>query len=322
MLRGVFAFAFAAAVGAYSSASAANLTTTASKENKTIVILNGEMAEGDANRLRDIIKSSIGSGRPVSGMRFNSSGGSLLEGVRLAGLIQRAKIATVVASGATCAAACFIAFAAGSKKFVSATATVGVSGASDRSGQEAADENDSLARVVKALGVPDPIIEKMLATRPDEIFWLTADDLRAMGATTTGKPGQLATGQPAAAQPPVQPAPSPKAAAPQAAAPKKWNDVVSAALAISREQNGGQPFTARQCGPKFDTCTTAVFYNRKDGKQVMVRTIRDLNGKPLVHETCTFNDRKDVRTCVDWDKGSTRRDTRDSKGGWSRIADE
>jgi hypothetical protein len=186
--RGVFAFA--CVVAACWPVSAADLTTTLSRENRTIVLLNGELAEGDAGRLRDTVKGAISSGHPASGIRLNSPGGSLLEGVRLAGVIQSAKIATVIASGATCAAACFIAFVAGNQKFVSATATVGVPGAANRLGQDTAGEIPPIVRVVKELGLLDAIVEKMLATSEDEIVWLTQDDLRAMGATVTGRPAQ------------------------------------------------------------------------------------------------------------------------------------
>jgi len=320
MLRGVFAFA--CVVAACSSAAAADLTTTLSKENRTIVALSGELAEGDASRVRDILRASASSARPVAAMRFNSPGGSLTEGVRLAGIIQTAKIATVIPSGATCAAACFVAFAAGNQKFVSASATVGVPGASDRSGRDAAGDIPSIVLIVKELGLLDAIVEKMLTTPADEIFWLTQDDLRAMGATTTGRPVQVAPEPSRAVQQPTQVAPSPKAAASEPSGLKNWNDVVSAALAISKEQNRGEPYTARQCGLKFNSCATAVFYTGNDGKQVMVRTIRDPNGKHLTHETCTFNEPKDVRTCTDWDEGTTRRDVRDDKGSWRKMTAE
>ncbi len=188
MTRGVFAFA--CVVAACWPASAADLTTTPSRENKTIVLLNGELADGDAGRLRDTIRGSASSGRPVSGIRLNSPGGSLREGVRLAGVILNAKIATVIASGATCTAACFIAFIAGNQKFVSATATVGVPGAANKLGQDAAGEVPPIVRVVKDLGLLDSIVEKMLAAREDEIVYLSQDDLRAMGATVTGRPTQ------------------------------------------------------------------------------------------------------------------------------------
>src|SRR5258708_30449225 len=187
-MRGVFAFA--CVVAACWPASAADLTTTLSRENRTIVLLNGELADGDASRFRDIIRGSTSAGRPVSGIRMKWPGGSLVESVRLAGVIQNAKIATVIASGATCAAGCFIAFIAGNQKFVSATATVGVPGAANRFGEDAKGEVPAIVRVVKELGLLDSIVEKMLAAREDEVVWLTQDDLRPMGATTTGRPAQ------------------------------------------------------------------------------------------------------------------------------------
>jgi hypothetical protein len=180
--------AFACVAATCWSATAADLTTTLSKENRTIIILNGELAAGDAGKVRDILKASLSAGKPVSGIRLNSPGGKLVEGVRLAALIQTAKIATVVASGATCAAACFIPFAAGSQKFVSVTATVGVPGAADKSGQDVANVTPDVVRVVKALGLLDAIVERMLTTQEGQISWLTPDDLRAMGATMTGRP--------------------------------------------------------------------------------------------------------------------------------------
>jgi hypothetical protein len=170
------------------SASAAELTATTSRENRTIVVLSGALAEGDANRFRNLMKTSYDSAKPVAALRLNSSGGSLIEGVRLAAVVQRARLATVIAAGATCAAACFIPFAAGTQRFVAATATVGVPGAADRSGQERAGDTPAVVRVMKDLGLLDAIVTKMLATPEGETAWLTLDDLRAMGATVTGKP--------------------------------------------------------------------------------------------------------------------------------------
>lgn len=114
----------------------------------------------------------------------------MLEGARLAAVIHTAKVATVVASGETCAAACFIAFVAGNRKFVSVSASVGAPGAADTSGQQTAGEIPAIVRLVKELGLLDAISEKMLNTQEDGIIWLTRDDLRAMGATITGRPSQ------------------------------------------------------------------------------------------------------------------------------------
>lgn len=183
------------------SASAAELTTTQSKKNQTIVVLDGELAAGDASRFKNILKASAAAGKPVSAVRLNVPDGSLMEGTRLAAVIQGAnlqgaKIATVIVAGATCGGACFLPFIAGSQKFVSAAATVKVPGAkSDR--QPTGDtpallqaDKPDIVRVVQKLGLLDAIITRMLATPDDKVFLLTLDDLRAMGATITGKPTQ------------------------------------------------------------------------------------------------------------------------------------
>jgi hypothetical protein len=190
--RGALAIAWMAT--ACWSASAAELTTTVSRDSKTIVLVNGSLAAGDAGRVRDLLKAAAAAGKPVSAMRFNSSGGSLVEAVRLAAVVQGAKMATVVMAGATCAAACFVPFVAGNQKYVSATASVGAPGAAARqepSGQTPAivrGETPSVVRVLKELGLLDAIVTKMLAKAEDDVTWLTLDDLRAMGATITGRP--------------------------------------------------------------------------------------------------------------------------------------
>lgn len=192
MARGALAIAWMAA--ACWSASAAELKTTFSADNKTIVLLNGSLAAGDAGRVRDLLKAAATAGKPVSAIRFNSNGGNIVEAVRLAAVIQGAKIATVVMAGATCAAACFVPFVAGNQKYVSATATVGAPGAAARqepSGRTPAivrGETPSVVRVLKELGLLDAIVTKMLAKSEDDVAWLTLDDLRAMGVTVTGKP--------------------------------------------------------------------------------------------------------------------------------------
>jgi hypothetical protein len=101
-------------------------------------------------------------------------------------VLQGAKVATVVTAGATCVAACFIPFIAGSQKYVSATATISVPGAASKA--DIAGETPAIVRVVKELKLLDAIITKMLATPEGETAPLTADDLRAMGVILTGKP--------------------------------------------------------------------------------------------------------------------------------------
>jgi hypothetical protein len=37
---------------------------------------------------------------------------------------------------------------------------------------------------------------------------------------------------------------------------------------------------------------------------------------------CEFNQFGDVRSCIDWDRGTTNRDMKDANGNWSKIAEQ
>jgi hypothetical protein len=311
-----------------SVASAASITSTVSKDGKVIVSLVGEIVEGDTDTLKSIIKLANESGRFVSAIRLDSPGGSIMEGSNLAAIIRYGKIATSVISGAKCASACFIVFAAGNPKYVNYSALVGVHGASDDQGREtiqAGAATVSMARIVKDLGVPAPIIGKMVVTPPDSIVWLTPDDLRSMGTTMTGKPIQVPTGQIATPQPPTQLPPSTMATIPPTSTAKKapeWKDLVSGAFALSARQNGGEARSGRVCQPELKLCNTAVFFRDKEGVEVMLRMSEDPNGKIVSRDVCEFNKFGDVRTCTDWDSGVSTREMKNKKGEWVEVNKE
>jgi hypothetical protein len=175
----------------HTPADAAYLRSTTSSEGKEVVFLDGEIEEGDAQALRKVIAAASRSRRLISGIRLNSPGGQLGEGAELAYIVKYGKIATVVPAGAQCASACFLILAAGSEKYASFSANVGVHGASNRAGQAAGDATVSMGRAANLLGVPESIIGKMVITPPDQMVWLTPIDLRSMGTIMTGKPSQV-----------------------------------------------------------------------------------------------------------------------------------
>jgi len=149
------------------AATSATLKSIVTKEGHVLILISGEVAEGDADALKAAIKSANDAGKFVSGVRLNSVGGSLLEGVRLSETVKYAKMATNVAQGATCASACFSIFAAGENKFANYSAKVGVHGASDQTGTETVQSGAatvSMARFAKELGVPAAIIGRMVVT--------------------------------------------------------------------------------------------------------------------------------------------------------------
>lgn len=188
-LLGVAAILFA------SQAFGATFKNVATKEGPVIVLISGAIVEGDADALKEAIKSANDAGKFVSGVRLNSPGGNLLEGVKLAAAVKFAKTATNVAKSATCASACFLVFAAGEKKFANYASLIGVHGASDKNGEETVQSGAatiSMAKIAKELGVPDAIIGRMVVTPPSEMVWLTPSELQSMGTTMVGKPSQVA----------------------------------------------------------------------------------------------------------------------------------
>src|SRR6185437_2259253 len=136
-MRGVVgSLAIAIFAAGCSAATAASIKSFVTKEGKVVISLKGEIAEGDVDGVKSIIKSANDGDRQVSGIRLDSPGGSILEATKLAEIIRFGRIATVVPNGVKCASACFIVFAAGDPKYVSYSAFVGVHGASDESGRE------------------------------------------------------------------------------------------------------------------------------------------------------------------------------------------
>ena len=53
-----------------------------------------------------------------------------------------------------------------------------------------------------------------------------------------------------------------------------------------------------------------------------MKTTENSNGKLLAHELCEFNQFEDVRLCVDWEPGTSRREMKDANGNWQKIADQ
>jgi hypothetical protein len=177
------------------AAAASELTSVMTEDNATIIALGGDIEDGDAAATEAMIKSANDDGRLVSALRLDSPGGSLAEAIKLAELIRRAKLPTIVAAGSRCASACFIVFAAGIEKFASYDAAIGVHGVSDRFGHQSAQTEAatlSMARIASTLGVPPRLVRQMVATRPSDIAWLSPDDLRTMGTIMTGRSDRTA----------------------------------------------------------------------------------------------------------------------------------
>lgn len=321
-----YAVVLTALVASSSGALAADVKSSTLKDGRVIISINGEIAPGDLETFKAAVKAANDVGKLAASVRLNSVGGNLMEGVKLAEAVRFAKMATNVGQNATCASACFLIFAAGETKSANYTAQIGVHGASDKTGEETVQSGAatvSMARVAKELGVPASIIGRMVVTPPSDMVWLSPADLQSMGTSMVGKPAQLAT--PAislATAPQVQAGPPMQLQSKaKASAPPSWENLMLGSIQISSDQNGGTPKTSRSCQPKARVCTTAIILIL-DGIETAILQRQDPGGKVIEREICRFNSFGDIRTCVDWDTNLTHRDMKDSKGEWTKVANE
>jgi hypothetical protein len=326
LIRWTYAVAAMAAVCFANGSVAATLKSIVTKDGYVLISISGEIVEGDADALKATIKAANDSGKFVSGVRLNSAGGNLLEGVKLSEIVKFAKTATNVAQGATCASACFLIFAAGETKFANYASQVGVHGASDQTGSETVRSEAatvSMARVAKELGVPASIIGRMVVTPPSEMVWLSPSDLQSMGTTMVGKPSQIPD-LPQARNFQQLPAGEPTSIAPKAkaSAPPTWSELVDAAEAMSASQNNGHPRYIRACQPELKVCNTALAFRDDKDTDMALRVVKDMKEVVISREVCSFNAQGDIRVCFDWDKLTTHRDMKDVKGEWYKVGDE
>ena len=164
-----------------SIAAAAEIKSISLADDRVEISISGNIAAGDAELLRTRIKAATDAGKLVTSVRLNSEGGRLLEGARLADVVKSTKVSTNVGQNATCASACFLIFAAGETKYAYVRARIGVHGASEN-GAESRKATKAMARIAEELDVPSSIIRRMVNTPPNDVTWLSLNDLRLMGA--------------------------------------------------------------------------------------------------------------------------------------------
>jgi hypothetical protein len=313
-------FVILAAVSVVFRAEAADITAVDSRDGKTRLTLSGEVAPGDNEAIKAQIKKANQTGRIVVTLRLDSIGGNLLEGVEIADTVRQAKMATAILSGAKCASACFVIFAAGNEKYAHYSASVGVHGASDASGQETTSANAatvSMAKIVRRLGVPTNIIGKMVVTPPSQMVWLTPDDLKSMGTSMLGKPEQLATeSRQRPAQLPQDISPRTQATAPT----NTWSALVDKAISLSSSQNDGKVNSGRVCQPELKTCVNAIWFKIGE-KQMLLKVTRNLSDEIIKRELCELNSYRDIRTCLDWDTNETNKSMKNINGDWIGVSD-
>ena len=148
-----------------------------------IIELKGAIEVGDLDRLQEMAQPARKKAGPVIGLTMNSRGGDVAEADRISQFIAQKGWDVAVGARNICASACFLILAAGRRKLVHEDAYVGIHGASNKQGQQdqgAMAATTFMARAFKRLGVPENLVGRMVATPPDKMAWLRANDLLPM----------------------------------------------------------------------------------------------------------------------------------------------
>lgn len=156
--------------------------------NGVSVIVAGPISPGDASKFRQSINDTLYS---ISGtdksslVILNSTGGVISEAADMADLIRNRRLAVTVHSNAECLSACFLMFMAAPKKLLMHGARIGVHSAATSDGAETSGTKATtvdFARLAKEAGAPNSVVGKIVSVKPDEMLYLSDDELKLMGA--------------------------------------------------------------------------------------------------------------------------------------------
>ena len=123
------------------------------------------------------------SGKKATAIIFNSSGGNVIGGDGLSGVIYQYHLITGVAHGGVCASACVEAWASGVTKTVPIDGIVAVHHATSPRGDQDADVmTQYCVNVYRRLGAPDSVLTATMTTPSASIHPLTPDEYAAWNA--------------------------------------------------------------------------------------------------------------------------------------------
>ena len=187
------AFVLLLIAGFSSHSEAAEIKVGVGKSGQATIWITGEIVPGDADKFSQSVRQANDSGKFVANVRLDFPGGNLLEGVKIADAIRYGKTSTNVGKTAVCASACFLMLPPVQPR----TPVMALKSESTEL-QEKMDEETtasgaatvSMAKIAKELGVPPAIIGRMVVTSPQDMVWLSPQELQSMGVTMMGRPSQ------------------------------------------------------------------------------------------------------------------------------------
>lgn len=165
-------------------AQAMTFSTVTRADGLRIVLAEGPVTDGDAERLRVALRSADRDHAGFKIMALDSGGGAIVEAFAMVGVMDREKVATVVRPGASCASACAqVLFLSGGHRTIEGDGRIGLHAchtAGERTRSAAC--NELIAQNALARGTPYGSIMVFLhVTGPAQMTWLGAAEAELLG---------------------------------------------------------------------------------------------------------------------------------------------
>jgi membrane-bound ClpP family serine protease len=177
---------------------AAQIEVYKGKPELPVIGIYGDIEVADADQFQEL-SSTLNN----AAVLLRSSGGKMIAGIRIGEIIKARGYTTVVKD--YCASSCALIWLAGSKRFMTPTARIGLHQAYNVTGQADGMGNAVLGSYLTRLGLGYAAIAYATQTGPDGIKWLTLDDAKRVGIQVVvlglGTPNQPAAPQTAVAPP-------------------------------------------------------------------------------------------------------------------------
>ncbi len=186
---GVLILLLFASVGAR----AAEIDVRRLENGSTLIVIDGKFELADVEAFRDKV-AALSPGKAT--VAFQSKGGRLLAGIRIGTVIREKKFATVVPDGASCAAACALAWLGGSRRFVGENSGVGFQAAYVLKSDvptESGSGNAILGAYLNQLGLSEKAILYITQAPPTSMLWMKMQDAAAHGIAVSPLPRAEAT---------------------------------------------------------------------------------------------------------------------------------
>jgi ATP-dependent protease ClpP protease subunit len=164
---------------------------TPSTSEDYFIQMSGDINPGDYQKLRLFVQKNLEKYKSHRFIHLSSNGGSLLEALKIAGLL-RLMYPTILVKDGKCASSCFFLYLSGSTRYAWPASLLGIHRAyfdpkyfAGLNPEAARTQQGELTKIVNSLlddnGVPQALKDKMNRTSSNDIYWLSDEEVLTLG---------------------------------------------------------------------------------------------------------------------------------------------